>query len=86
LSNTKAYKATAVVLSFLLKGHVLGGDSGFIYTGTYETDEKILSGSVMAFSLLPACRVRSDGGFSALNSTIFAPRFCPATISLRARF
>jgi hypothetical protein len=36
-----------------LKGHVLGGDSGFIYTGTYETDEKTLSGRVLVHNFLP---------------------------------
>jgi hypothetical protein len=37
-----------------LKGHVLGGDNGFTYTGTYETDGKTLSGRVLVRNFLPS--------------------------------
>ncbi|HXJ93076.1 MAG TPA: GrlR family regulatory protein [Terriglobia bacterium] len=36
-----------------LKGHVLGGDTGFIYTGTYQTDEKTISARVLVRNFLP---------------------------------
>ncbi len=45
-----------------LKGRVLGGDSGFTYTGTYKTDEKTISGRVSVRSFLPG--VVSVVGFS----------------------
>jgi hypothetical protein len=36
-----------------LKGHVLGGDTGFVYTGTYESDEKTMSARVSVRNFLP---------------------------------
>ena len=38
---------------FFVKGHVLGGDSGFVYTGTYQTDEKTISARVRVRNFLP---------------------------------
>jgi hypothetical protein len=37
----------------LLKGHVLGGDSGFVYTGAYESDGKTLLAQVSVRNFLP---------------------------------
>lgn len=31
----------------------MGGDSGFVYTGTYETDEKTITGRVAVRNFLP---------------------------------
>jgi hypothetical protein len=36
-----------------LRGHVFGGDTGFVYTGTYHTDEKDLSAQVRIHNFLP---------------------------------
>ena len=36
-----------------LKGHVLGGDNGFIYTGRYKNDEKESSARVLIRNFLP---------------------------------
>jgi hypothetical protein len=36
-----------------LKNHVFGGDGSFTYTGTYETDEKAISGRVLVHNFLP---------------------------------
>jgi len=38
---------------FFLKGKIFGGDSGFVYTGTYQTDEKKITGRVMVRNFLP---------------------------------
>ena len=38
---------------FFMKGHVLGGDTGFIYTGSYTTDEKNLSARIFVRNFLP---------------------------------
>jgi type III secretion system (T3SS) negative regulator GrlR len=35
------------------KGHVLGGDTGFVYTGTYQTDERTLTARVLVRNFLP---------------------------------
>ncbi len=37
----------------LMKGHILGGDSGFIYAGTYQSDGKTLSARVSVKNFLP---------------------------------
>lgn len=57
----------------LLKGRVLGGDSGFIYTGKYETDEKTLSAWVTVHNFLPgvASVLGIQGDFElALKGTV----------------
>lgn len=36
----------------LLKNHVFGGDGSFTFTGTYETDEKAISGRVLVHNFL----------------------------------
>ena len=38
---------------FFLKGRIFGGDSGFVYTGTYQTDEKTITGRVKVRNFLP---------------------------------
>ncbi len=38
---------------FFLKGRIFGGDSGFVYTGTYQTDEKTIAGRVIVRNFLP---------------------------------
>jgi hypothetical protein len=38
---------------FFLKGRIFGGDSSFVYTGTYETDEKTITGRVKVRNFLP---------------------------------
>jgi hypothetical protein len=38
---------------FFIKGRIYGGDSGFVYTGTYETDEKTITGTVKVRNFLP---------------------------------
>ena len=40
-------------VAVLRNGHIFGGDSGFTYTGTYETDEKVLKARVMIRKFLP---------------------------------
>jgi hypothetical protein len=40
-------------VAIFMRGHVLGGDTGFIYTGTYRTDEKELSAQVKVRNFLP---------------------------------
>lgn len=37
----------------LLRGHVFGGDSGFVYTGTYESDGRTLLAQVAVRNFLP---------------------------------
>ena len=37
----------------LLKGRIFGGDTGFLYTGTYKTDEKTVSAQVSVRNFLP---------------------------------
>jgi hypothetical protein len=36
----------------LLKGHVFGGDNAFLYKGTYETDESVVSARVSVHRFL----------------------------------
>jgi T3SS negative regulator,GrlR len=36
-----------------IKGRIFGGDSGFVYTGTYQTDEKTITGRVAVRNFLP---------------------------------
>ena len=36
-----------------VKGQVLGGDSGFIYTGTYKSDGKTISARVLVHNFAP---------------------------------
>jgi hypothetical protein len=36
-----------------MKGRVLGGDTGFIYTGSYKTDEQTISAQVSVRNFLP---------------------------------
>jgi T3SS negative regulator,GrlR len=38
---------------FFTKGRIYGGDSGFVYTGTYQTDEKTIAGRVSVRNFLP---------------------------------
>lgn len=38
---------------FFTKGRIYGGDSGFVYTGTYQTDEKTITGRVKVRNFLP---------------------------------
>jgi hypothetical protein len=38
---------------FFIKGKIFGGDSGFVYTGTYQTDEKTISARVKVRNFLP---------------------------------
>ena len=38
---------------FFIKGRVFGGDSGFVYTGTYQTDDKSISARVQVRNFLP---------------------------------
>ena len=40
-------------VAVFMKGHVLGGDTGFIYTGTYETRERQLSAHIKVRNFLP---------------------------------
>jgi hypothetical protein len=40
-------------VAVLIKGHILGGDTGFLYTGTYQTDEVTLSARIMVRNFLP---------------------------------
>lgn len=35
-----------------MKGHVLGGDSGFVYTGSYQSEENVITARVMVRNLL----------------------------------
>jgi len=35
------------------KGQVLGGDTGFIYTGAYKTDERTITADVLVRNFLP---------------------------------
>jgi hypothetical protein len=36
-----------------MKGRVLGGDTGYVYTGTYQTDEKVITARVLVRNFLP---------------------------------
>ena len=36
-----------------MKGHVLGGDTGFVYTGDYQTDERTITARVSVRNFLP---------------------------------
>ena len=36
-----------------MKGRVLGGDTGFVYTGTYQTNEKEVSAQIKVRNFLP---------------------------------
>jgi len=38
----------------LIKGQALGGDSAFAYTGTYQSDDKTISGRVLVRNFNPA--------------------------------
>jgi hypothetical protein len=38
---------------FFIKGKVFGGDTGFVYTGTYQTDEKTLTARIHVRNFLP---------------------------------
>jgi hypothetical protein len=38
---------------FFLKGRVFGGDSGFVYTGSYQSDEKTITARVKVRNFLP---------------------------------
>jgi hypothetical protein len=38
---------------FFIKGRIFGGDSGWVYTGTYETDEKAITGHIKVRNFLP---------------------------------
>ena len=38
---------------FFVKGRVFGGDSGFVFTGTYQTDNKSISARVQVRNFLP---------------------------------
>lgn len=38
---------------FFIGGRIFGGDSGFVYTGMYQTDEKTITGSVKVRNFLP---------------------------------
>lgn len=40
-------------VAVLLKGRVFGGDTGYVYTGTYRTDEKSFSARVKIQNFLP---------------------------------
>lgn len=35
-----------------MRGHVLGGDTGYVYTGSYETDEKNISAQIKVRNFL----------------------------------
>lgn len=36
-----------------MRGQILGGDSAFIYTGAYKTDERTISARILIRSFLP---------------------------------
>ncbi|MGA8538406.1 MAG: GrlR family regulatory protein [Terriglobales bacterium] len=36
-----------------MKGRVLGGDTGFVYTGTYQTNQKEVSAQIRVRNFLP---------------------------------
>lgn len=38
---------------FFIKGQIFGGDSGFVYTGTYQTDDTTITGRVKVRNFLP---------------------------------
>jgi hypothetical protein len=38
---------------FFVKGQVFGGDSGFVYTGTYRADDKTITARVKVRNFLP---------------------------------
>jgi hypothetical protein len=40
-------------VAIFMRGHVLGGDTGFIYTGTYETNERELAARIQVRNFLP---------------------------------
>jgi hypothetical protein len=40
-------------VAILTKGQIFGGDSGFTYTGKYETDERTLKARVTVRNFLP---------------------------------
>lgn len=37
-----------------VRGQVLGGDSGFVYTGTYQSDDNVVSARVLVRNFNPA--------------------------------
>lgn len=37
-----------------VRGQILGGDNGFVYTGTYQTDGKVISARVLVRNFAPA--------------------------------
>jgi hypothetical protein len=39
---------------FLVKERIYGGDSGFVYTGTYQSDGNTITGRVKVHNFLPA--------------------------------
>jgi hypothetical protein len=40
-------------VAVFMRGHVLGGDTGYIYTGTFETDEVNVTARVKVKNFLP---------------------------------
>jgi hypothetical protein len=40
-------------VAIFMKGRVLGGDTGFVYTGTYQTNEKEVSAQIKVRNFLP---------------------------------
>lgn len=60
----------------LLKGHVLGGDNGFVYTGAYRIDGKSVSARVLVRNFLPevASILGVEGDFELiLNGIVDGP-------------
>jgi hypothetical protein len=40
-------------VAVFMKGRILGGDTGFLYTGTYQTDEETISARLTVRNFLP---------------------------------
>jgi hypothetical protein len=46
IAQFEGVQGTGGGVVFFIKGRIFGGDSGFVYTGTYQTDEKTITGIV----------------------------------------
>jgi hypothetical protein len=67
-----------------MKGRVLGGDTGFIYTGTYRTDEQTISAQIAVRNFLPEVPnvLGVDGDFELALQGVVAGEVIKASASL----
>lgn len=67
-----------------LKGRVLGGDSGYIYTGTYTTAGNTLSARVVVRNFIPGVEnvLGKRGNFELMLEGIVDTRLIKASASL----